>query len=119
MSRRWLASGAPLQVAGEGAYWAMLLPLLAFVVAIAIYPLLFSFRISFFKYRLTDPNQMQTFLGLDNYLRALQDPTVLTSLRVTLIFVAGTVIVELLLGLGLALLLASEVRTTRSSVRFC
>jgi len=98
---------------GEGAYWLMLLPLLTFVVAVAIYPLLFSFRISFFKYRLTDPNQVQTFVGLDNYFRALQDSTVLASLQATLIYVAGTVMIELLLGLALALLLASEMRTTR------
>lgn len=49
-------------ISGEGAYWVMVAPLLAFVVAIAIYPLLFSFRISLFKYRLTDPNQVQTFI---------------------------------------------------------
>ena len=92
----------------------MLLPLLLFVAAVAIYPLLFSFRISLFKYRLTDPNQVQTFVGLDNYLRALRDPVVLTSIQVTLIFVAGTVMLELLLGLGLALLLSAETRMTRS-----
>lgn len=109
---RWLARVRRFR-SREGAYWVMLAPLLVFVVAVAIYPLLFSFRISFFKYRLTDPNQVQTFVGVDNYLRALQDPTVLTALRVTLIYVAGTVIIELLLGLALALLLASEMRTTR------
>ncbi len=109
---RWLARVRRFRFS-EGAYWVMLAPLLAFVVAVAIYPLLFSFRISFFKYRLTDPNQVQTFVGVDNYLRALQDPTVLTALRVTLVYVAGTVIIELLLGLALALLLASEMRTTR------
>ncbi len=100
-------------ISGEGAYWVMVAPLLAFVVAIAIYPLLFSFRISLFKYRLTDPNQVQTFIGLDNYARAMQDPTVLSALQVTLVYVAGTVILEMVLGLGLALLLTSEVRTTR------
>ncbi|MFN3983236.1 MAG: carbohydrate ABC transporter permease [Caldilinea sp.] len=109
---RWLARVQRFRFS-EGAYWVMLAPLLAFVVAVAIYPLLFSFRISFFKYRLTDPSQLQTFVGVDNYLRALQDPTVLTALRVTLVYVAGTVIIELLLGLALALLLASEMRTTR------
>lgn len=92
----------------------MLLPLLLFVVAIAIYPLLFSLFISVFKYRLTDPNQVKTFVGLDNYLRAMGDPVVLTAIRVTLLFVAGTVLLEMLLGLGLALLLASETRTTRT-----
>lgn len=112
VGNRWLAHIRRFR-SGEGAYWVMLLPLLTFVVAVAIYPLLFSFRISFFKYRLTDPSQVQTFVGLDNYLRAMQDPTVLTSLRVTLVYVAGTVILELVLGLALALLLASEMRTTR------
>jgi multiple sugar transport system permease protein len=92
----------------------MVLPLLLFVVAVAIYPLFFSFRISLFKYRLTDPSQKQTFIGLDNYVRAFGDPIVLQALQVTLLFVIGTVVLELLLGLGLALLLASETRTTRS-----
>jgi multiple sugar transport system permease protein len=101
-------------VRGEGIYLVMLLPLLLFVVAIAIYPLLFSLFISLFKYRLTDPNQVKTFIGLDNYLRALSDPVVMTSIQVTLVFVAGTVILELLLGLGMALLLASETRATRT-----
>lgn len=99
----------------EGAYLAMLSPLLVFVTAIAIYPLLFSFRISLFKYRLTDPNQVQTFIGLDNYLRAFQDPIVLTSLQVTLLYVAGTVLLELALGLGLALLFAAEGRLMRGA----
>jgi multiple sugar transport system permease protein len=111
-SQRFL-SRARRTISGEGAYWVMVAPLLAFVVAIAIYPLIFSFRISLFKYRLTDPNQVQTFIGLENYVRAMQDPTVLSALQVTLVYVAGTVILEMVLGLGLALLLTSEVRTTR------
>lgn len=99
---------------GEGAYLAMLAPLLLFVAFIALYPLFFSFRISLFKYRLTDPNQTQTFLGLDNYSRAFADPVVLQSLRVTLTYVAGTVFFEILLGLALALLLSSEMRLMRT-----
>jgi multiple sugar transport system permease protein len=104
--------------AGEGPYLAMLLPLLAFIVAIAIGPLLFSFRISLYDYTLTDPNQTQTFLGLQNYIKAFRDPVVGAALRATLIFVAGTVIVELLLGLGLALLFASETLVTRTMRSF-
>ena len=98
----------------EGAYAGMLAPLLVFVAFIAIYPLFFSFRISLFKYRLTDPNQTQTFLGLANYARALADPVVLQSLRVTLVYVAGTVVFEILFGLALALLLSSEMRLMRT-----
>ena len=94
----------------DGSYFLLALPLLLFVTIIAIYPLFFSFRISLFQYRLTDPNQTQTFIGAANYLRALSETTVLDSVRVTLIYVAGTVIVEILLGLGIALLLAAETR---------
>lgn len=94
---------------GDPYFW-LLFPLLLYVVLIAIYPLFFSFRISLFDYRLTDPNQTQTFIGLENYIRAFKDPIVLISLTNTLLFVAGTVSIELLLGLGLALLFSPETK---------
>jgi len=92
----------------EWHYLAMLAPLLVFVVVIAIYPLSFSFFISFHDYRLTDPTQTKTFVGIANYLAAASDPVVARALGNTLIFVAGTVILEIGVGLGLALLLAAE-----------
>ena len=92
----------------EFPYGVMLAPLLIYVVFIAIYPLFFSLGISLFKYRLTDPNQTKTFIGLANYARAFTDPVVLDTIKVTLIFVAGTVSIEIVLGLGLAMLLAAE-----------
>ncbi|MFL7839330.1 MAG: carbohydrate ABC transporter permease [Candidatus Promineifilaceae bacterium] len=88
----------------------MLAPLLIFVVAIAIYPLLFSIYISFFKYRLTDPNQVRTFVGLTNYLDAIHDQDIRKALINTLIFVIGTVSLEIVVGLGMALLLTDESR---------
>ena len=94
-------------------YFILLLPLLIFVTLIAIYPLFFSLRISLFDYRLTDPNQTQTFVGLENYIRAFKDPIVFISLKNTLIFVAGTVTFELILGLGLALLFSPETKIAR------
>ena len=98
----------------NGSYVMMLAPLLIFVIAIAIYPLFFSFKISFFDYRLTDPNQTQTFIGLENYIQAYNDPTVRKSIWSTLVFVFGTVSSEIAVGLGLALLLNSETRITNS-----
>lgn len=97
----------------ERHYWWMLAPMLIFVVAIAIYPLAFSFYISVFKYRLTDPNQTRTFLGLANYIQAFHDKQVIKSISNTLVFVFGTVVIEVLLGLGLALLLSGEGRHMR------
>ncbi len=94
----------------EKYYLLLLAPLLIFVFVIAIYPLSFSLFISFFKFRLTDPNQTKTFLGLDNYFAAFQDPIVIGSVTNTLIFVFGTVLLVLIVGLGLALLLSAETR---------
>jgi multiple sugar transport system permease protein len=93
---------------GEGAYFWLLVPMFVFVVAIAIYPLLFSLGISFFEYRLTDPDQIKTFIGLSNYIKAFNDPVILESFQSTFIFVIGTVFVEIAFGLGLALLLSAE-----------
>jgi multiple sugar transport system permease protein len=94
----------------EKYYLALLAPLLIFVFVIAIYPLSFAFFISFFKYRLTDPNQVRTFLGLDNYVAAFNDPQVIKSVSNTLVFVFGTVTLEIVVGLALALLLSAETR---------
>lgn len=96
----------------NSAFIMMLAPLLLFVFVIAIYPLFFSFRISFFDYRLTDPNQTKTFVGLANYLQAFNDPMVRKSIWATLVFVFGTVSLEIGVGLALALLLNSESQLT-------
>ncbi len=97
----------------ETHYWVLLAPLLLFVAVIALYPLAFSFFISFFEYRLTDPSQQRTFVGLANYLNAFKDAQVVKSISNTLIFVAGTVTTEIAIGLGLALLLSAETRLMR------
>jgi multiple sugar transport system permease protein len=108
---RGLLSLAPRRfILRERYYLLLLAPLLIFVFVIAIYPLFFSFYISFFKYRLTDPDQVRTFLGFDNYLAAFHDTQVIKSVSNTLIFVFGTVALELVFGLALALLLSAETK---------
>lgn len=97
-------------VMNNGAYFLMAAPLLVFVTVIAIYPLFFSVNISFFDYRLTDPNQTKTWVGLNNYVQAFNDPLVRKSVSKTFVFVFGTVSLEILFGLGLALLLGAETR---------
>jgi multiple sugar transport system permease protein len=97
----------------DGHYLLLLSPLLIFVVVVAIYPLFFSFRISLFDYRLTDPSQTQTFVGLKNYIRAFSDNVVLDSLKTTMVYVLGTVTFELIIGLGLAMLMSAETQIAR------
>lgn len=105
-------------LSAEGAYLLMLAPLLIFVIIVAIYPLAFSIFISFFKYRLTDPDQTKTLIGIANYQQAFKDPIVVGSLKTTMKFVIGTVVLELALGLGLALLFSAETRFMRFTRSF-
>ena len=101
------------KVFGDRRYLWFLAPLLLFTLIFALYPLLYALVISFFDYRLTDPNQTRTFVGLANYLNAFRDPQVLNAIGNTLVFVTGAVAIEMALGLGLALLFAEESRHSR------
>lgn len=85
----------------ERTKWWLLLPAVGWIVVFTIYPLVYSLSLSFQSWNLTSPPQ---WVGLGNYLRALQDPRMHNALRVTGLFVAATVVVELVLGFVLALL---------------
>ncbi len=83
----------------------LLLPALAIISVVTIYPLVRSFWISLHAWNLTRPAEGHPFLGLANYRNVLLDPTFLSSLRTTLIFVVAAVSLEIILAIGIALLL--------------
>ncbi len=74
------------------------------------YPVLHSMRLSFFEWSLGTQWSLREFVGLDNYIRIFSDPAVYTSLRVTLLFAAAVVTIELVLGIALALLAEKGIR---------
>ncbi len=84
-----------------------LLPAAIWVICFTIFPLLYAIYTSFYSFRFGTFNQ---FVGFDNYARLFKDQNLHGALQVTLIFVAVTVTVEMLLGFGLALLLNREIR---------
>jgi len=87
----------------------LILPLALAMTVIMAYPLLFSAWISFFDYRLTRLQDVR-FQGLGNYAFILGDAPFGRALTNTMTFVVGAVSMELVLGLGLALLLQKLVR---------
>lgn len=87
--------------------FVFLMPAALWILAFTIFPLLYAVYTSFFSFRFGQINQ---FVGLENFMRLFRDQNLHTSLRVTLSFVASTVIVEMILGFGLALLLNREIR---------
>jgi multiple sugar transport system permease protein len=80
-------------------------PASLFVLCFAFYPLWYAIYISFFSYRLTDPLQVRTFVGLGNYLKAWGDPVFRVALGNTLLFVVLAVASQMVLGLAIAVLL--------------
>ena len=86
------------------------LPSLVFVLLFSIYPIFESFRLSLYRMILTLPWLGQKFVGWDNYRDLLTDPVAMKSLLTTLLFVAVTAPVEVLLGLFMALVLNESFR---------
>jgi multiple sugar transport system permease protein len=86
------------------------LPSLIFVSLFTLYPIVESFRLSFYRLILTLPWLGQKWVGWENYLDLWTDPVAMQSLRTTLIFVGVTIPFELLFGLGMALVMNEAFR---------
>ena len=89
----------------------------AFIVMILVtaYPLVYAVVLSFFRYRLTDPDARE-FVGLQNYLTVLTDPVWWSAVVTTAIITVASVAIELVLGFGFAWVMYRIVRG-RSFVR--
>jgi multiple sugar transport system permease protein len=90
-----------------GLYAAFYAPGLMLLLAVG-YPIAYAIWTSFTNLNLV--TNTDAFVGLHNYQRALGDPTFWQAVRVTLTFAIGSIAVEFVLGLGLALLLNREMR---------
>jgi ABC-type sugar transport system permease subunit len=82
-----------------------LLPSFVFVAIFSLFPIFESFRLSFYRLILTLPWLGQKVVGWQNYIDLWEDPVAMESLFTTLIFVGVTIPLELLFGLGIALVL--------------
>ena len=81
---------------------ALLLPASALYLVFVLLPIVQSAFFSFFRWNGLGP--LQDFVGLDNYIRLLGDTVFLGALYHNLLIVTLSVIVQLPLALGLALL---------------
>ncbi|MFL6527746.1 MAG: carbohydrate ABC transporter permease [Chthoniobacterales bacterium] len=79
-------------------------PAAAFILCIAVYPIVRVLWLSFFAQNLGTSLQPKP-VGIDNYVRLANDGRFFGSMRTTLFFTFVSVGIELLLGLGFALLM--------------
>lgn len=82
----------------------LLLPALLAISGVIAYPIIRATVMSFQSYSLLRPDDTH-FIGLGNYVRALQDDVFWISLRNTVVYVFGSVGLQFVLGFALALLL--------------
>ena len=83
----------------------LLLPAIVVLVAVVAVPLVFSFYSSFTGFRLTKPATLFLFVGFGNYLTALGDATFWIAFARTVVLLTIALNLEMLFGLGLALLI--------------
>lgn len=84
------------------------LPALLICIGILI-PFVTSIWYSLERYNLAMP-YLRRFIGVDNYIELFTDPDFWNTVKVSMIYTVATVGVELLLGLGIAMLLRERTR---------
>jgi len=82
-------------------------PALTILFVMNIFPLLWSFGLSFFNYR-ANRQRVPRFEGLENYQDVLTDDKVWERFQTTAIIVGSSVLLQLIVGFLLALLFAKE-----------
>ncbi len=91
----------------------LLLPACLSVALVVVLPLLFSLYTSFTTYRLIEPESIRHFISIRNYVRALSNADFWAAFGRTMLFLTVALNLELVLGLGIALLLAQVTRGQR------
>ncbi len=82
--------------------WVMVFPALTFVAVFSLYPAMDSFLLSLYS---GFHGLEQSFVGFGNYAELFQDPVAHQAFLVTLGFVVLSTTLELLLGMGIALVI--------------
>ncbi|ACJ75517.1 inner membrane protein [Thermosipho africanus TCF52B] len=84
----------------------LLLPFLILFAVFGVFPIAYSFFMSFTDYSALSPNF--NFVGLKNYIRMFHDEVFLTALKNTVLFVVGTIPFTTVISLLLAVLINSK-----------
>ena len=87
------------------AWFFFLAPAVAILLSIVIFPMLYSLSLSFHDWNIIR-SQDWKWVGIDNYKIILsEDPYFLTTLKVTVVFLVGTISLQFVFGLIIALIL--------------
>ena len=85
--------------------WLFISPTIAILLAINIFPLIWTIYLSFTNYRVNRPNKDVEFIGLRNYERILSDTDIWMTMQATAHFLFWTIVLQVLIGFALAYLI--------------
>lgn len=85
--------------------WIFVAPTIILLLAINIFPLMWTIYLSFTNYRVNRPAKEVDFVGLRNYERILTDPDTWATMQATAHFLFWTITLQVLIGFTLAYLI--------------
>ena len=84
-----------------------LMPLILFIAFMVLYPLVYTFRMSFYSYSMSAIKPPK-FVGLKNYITMFTNTKFLNGCKLTMVFSIGCLVLQTVGGLALALFLNKE-----------
>jgi multiple sugar transport system permease protein len=112
-----IARATPIQLAARmrglsdrSIAWIFIGPTMLLLLAINIFPLIWTIKLSFTNFRANRPNASITDVGIDNYVAVLTDPDIWAAMQTTAHFVLWTIALQTLIGFSLAYLIDRKFR---------
>jgi len=90
--------------------WLFIAPTIVLLLAINIFPLLWTIYLSFTNFRANRPNADVQWVGLQNYQRILSNPEIWETMQATAHFLFWTLVLQVLIGFALAWLINQKFR---------
>lgn len=90
--------------------WIFVAPTIILLLAVNIFPLIWTIYLSFTNYRANRPNAEVEWVGLRNYQRILSDPEIWQTMQATAHFLFWTLFFQVLIGFSLAWLINQKFR---------
>ena len=90
--------------------WLFIGPTMALLLAINIFPLIWTLKLSFTNFRANRPNATVLGVGIDNYVAVLTDPDIWIAMQATAHFLFWTIVLQTLIGFALAYLIDRKFR---------
>jgi len=85
--------------------WIFVAPTIFLLLAVNIFPLIWTIYLSFTNFRVNRPNKDVDWVGLRNYERILNDSDIWNTMQATAHFLIWTILLQVLIGFALAFLI--------------